>query len=150
MAETRRIKARRIATEFVSAVNAITHCANCGKQPIEWHRKEHEEHPNWRISSLRVQGNTIARIKREMELCVPYCRSCHMEMDGRKKELQISKPNQKGISHPLKPCYECGKLYKPLRKGMCSGCYNNATGLRPRKTPIRCIYCGTTPCNCDG
>ena len=132
---SRRMRARAVATEFVSNINASTVCSSCGAQPIEWHREEHEQKPNSRVSSLRTQGGSIARIQQEMDLCVPLCRSCHMKVDGRLNRLRQASPQKKGqIYVDPSPCSCCLRLAKPLRKGLCTGCYNHHSGLRLRKT----------------
>lgn len=127
----RREIARQIATEFVNEVNARTFCNRCGAQPIEWHREEHEGKPNSRVSSLRTQGSTIARIQREMDLCEPLCRRCHMKEDGRGIRLHLAGPYQKGQTYvDPKPCINCGKLAKPTRRKMCNHCYLKHMGIR--------------------
>jgi deoxycytidylate deaminase len=127
----RRPEARRIATAFVEAVAAKTYCAHCGAQPVEWHHPEHPEKPHFRVSSLRAQGNTIARIQREMDRCTPLCRSCHMREDGRLELLRTAGPYKKGVTYvPPKPCVECGKLTKPTRRGRCQWCYAKFMGIR--------------------
>ena len=130
-----RIQKRKLATEFVRDINSKTVCLVCGKQPIEWHRKYHEEHPNSRVSSLRTQGVSVARIEKEIKKCKPYCRSCHMKIDNRLKILQSSRPYQKGKEYtPKMECNCCKKLFKPLRNGMCSSCDNHHAGRRLRLT----------------
>ena len=121
--ETRRLK-RAIATEYVNNINNQTFCRVCGNQPIEWHRHEHEEKPNSRVSSLRAQGVSVQRIQQEINLCIHLCRSCHMKEDGRLEALHKNKPQQKGnIYVSQQPCCDCGKMAKPLRKGRCWTCY---------------------------
>ncbi len=130
-AKQRRALARIIATKFVSEVNAGTNCTKCGKKPIEWHREYHEEHPNSRVSSLRAQGCSVQRIKNEMALCEPLCRSCHMMDDGRLQILKETQPYQKGQTYvDYQPCKECGKLTKPLRRGFCNYHYIKFMGIR--------------------
>lgn len=59
------------------------------------------------------------------------CRRCHMIEDGRlDKLLMFSKTR---IKKPPTPCNECGRLYKPLRKGICSRCYDRKRPSRNRK-----------------
>lgn len=129
----------RLATEFVNEINGRTKCKRCGDQPIEWHRELHELNPNSRVSSLRIQGASISRIQKEIELCEPFCRRCHMEIDGRMKKLKDNQPYQKGKTYvPRLPCSCCGKLSKPLRNGMCSGCDNHHSGRRLRKSENHC------------
>jgi len=45
------------------------------------------------------------------------CRSCHMIEDGRMQQIH----SIDRTSLP-KPCVNCGKPYKPLRKGLCHAC----------------------------
>lgn len=127
----RRLINRKIATEFVESVNQTTFCNRCGAQPIEWHREEHEKHPNWRVSSLRTQGRSIARIKREMDLSEPLCRTCHMKTDGRYEFMQTAGPYEKGKTYtPPLPCIKCGRLAKPRRRERCNHCYIKYMGIR--------------------
>jgi hypothetical protein len=114
---------RVVATLFVDAVNARTVCAHCGAQPVEWHREEHVAKPNARISSLRTQGASLQRIRAEMDLCTPLCRPCHMIEDGRLDALRAAAPYQKGQTYvPPEPCIDCGRPFKPLRRGRCWSC----------------------------
>jgi hypothetical protein len=125
---------RLIATEFVAEINSKTVCAHCSAQPIVWHGEHHPEKPNARISSLRTQGCSVERIQQEMDVCTPLCRGCHMREDGRYKALRAASPFQPGVEVvPPKPCLCCAKVVKITRRGMCSGCYNCETGLRPHK-----------------
>ena len=131
---SRRADRREVATKFVRAVNAKTLCASCGGGPIEWHGEHHPTYPNARISSLRTQGASVDRIKEEMALCEPLCRSCHMQHDGRLANLSGGHAKGVVLVPPL-PCSCCSKLAKPRRRGLCSGCYNHRSGLRPRAQP---------------
>lgn len=116
---------KKQAKEFVDAIRARTVCVRCGKQPIEWHRKEHEEKQSSRVSSLRAGGSSERRILEEISKCKALCRSCHMKEDGRIDVLLASAPQQKGYKIPPKPCTKCGKIVKPLRKGLCYTCYEH-------------------------
>jgi hypothetical protein len=49
------------------------------------------------------------------------CRSCHMKRDGRMTNLKRGGPVL-----PARPCRQCGKPYKPLRKGLCHACNERA------------------------
>lgn len=141
MNRQQRLEKRRIATEWLRKYEENIVCANCGAEKIEWHNEDHPKHPNNRVSSLRAQGVSIDRIKREIDICTPLCRLCHMKEDGRLKELHRNAPQQKGdVIVEKQPCSCCGILYKPLRRGMCSGCYNHHTGKRLRKT-MSCDGC---------
>lgn len=124
MTNSQREKSRVIATRFVNAVNAETYCAGCGAQPIEWHAEHHHEKPNSRVSSLRSQGCSIDRIKYEMSICEPLCRSCHMKIDGRLDSLLANVPQKRGKTYVDQlPCEICENLCKPRRKGLCYTCY---------------------------
>src|SRR5882757_10320635 len=96
MTQLSREERREIATEYVDRVNSNTLCSHCGKQPIEWHNHSHVDKPNARVSSLRTQGASIARIEAEMNSSIPLCRSCHMKEDGRLETLLKSHPYRKG------------------------------------------------------
>lgn len=122
---------------FVSSVNAATKCQECGAQPIEWHHFGHCKKPNARVSSLVTQGCSIARIQAEMDVCEPLCRTCHMKVDGRMASFLAARPRQPGSSFvDPSPCSCCGRVVKPLRRSLCSGCYNHQTGLRLRSRPV--------------
>lgn len=54
------------------------------------------------------------------------CRRCHMMVDGRlERNLAGGR-----VPKPPKRCAECERLYKPLRRGLCSRCYDKRR--RPR------------------
>lgn len=115
-------EAKRLAREYVDATRASTYCAHCGGQPIEWHHDDHLTNENQRVARLTALGFPIERIRQEIEKCTPLCRSCHMREDGRLEALQAARPYQKDYSAPPKPCINCGKPAKPLRKGLCNAC----------------------------
>lgn len=51
------------------------------------------------------------------------CRRCHMEVDGRADALvEAAMKNAEKMRKPPAPCVECGKLSKPLRRGLCHAC----------------------------
>lgn len=56
------------------------------------------------------------------------CRRCHMEVDGRLEKIMAYTPQP----HPPKECEECGRLSKPLRRGLCHAC-NERKRRRDRK-----------------
>lgn len=134
---------RVIATEWLREFEKNIPCSHCGAtdKTIDWHGEHHPQKPNFRVSSLRTQGASIDRIKKEIEICIPLCRSCHMKEDGRLKNLFTTQPRQKGsvITEPS-PCSCCGKLTKPMRNRMCVTCDNHHSGRRIRKT-ISCDGC---------
>lgn len=82
-----RLRKKARARAFVDALRARTFCVRCGRQPIEWHNKEHEQDKKQRISNMVGRGITPARIQTEIDKCTPYCRSCHMAVDGRTRNL---------------------------------------------------------------
>ena len=119
------------AKKVVRKIRAKTKCERCGGQPIEWHRECHIENSNWRVSHLVALGFPIKRILDEIKECNALCRSCHMKEDGRLEKLQNNKPRQKGkVYVGPKPCVDCGKLAKPLRRGLCNRC-NHRQRYRP-------------------
>lgn len=130
-------KARNYA--FVAEVNAHTVCAHCGGQPVEWHNPDHVSlnRQNFRISIL-VTHVGIEAIRAEMARCTPLCRRCHMQEDGRMQRFLVigeSVRLPKGTVLPPKPCSECGRPYKPMRRGLCSSCANRL--LYPPANPRR-------------
>jgi hypothetical protein len=132
--------------KWVDEVNAVTVCAECGAQPIEWHGFHHAQgKAHHRISSLVARGVSITRIQHEMDLCTPLCPACHVRVDGRLDNLRATQPYQRGqIYVGTLPCSCCQQLAKPLRKGMCTGCYNHHTGLRRRKKRLNNCWCDLT------
>ena len=137
---------------YVARLRITTPCAHCGEGPIEYHHVDHLDKSNDRVSSLVAQSNLNrpspvpwSRIAKEIAKCTPLCRSCHMKEDGRLEALHKAAPQQKGqIYVEPSPCSCCHRIYKPLRKGMCTGCYNHHTGLRLRKT-TSCDGCCLEP-----
>lgn len=122
-AQAARAARRARAISFVAEVNARTVCAHCGAQPIEWHNPEHVElnRQHFRISAMVAGARSPRAIQAEMDRCTPLCRRCHMLEDGRMKDLVdrvASRPQE-----PAKPCAECRRPYKPLRRGLCGACY---------------------------
>lgn len=112
-------------------VRARTVCVRCGAQPIDFHREEHVAHPTWRVPILVTGGVSPARIQREIDLCTPLCRRCHMTVDGRLERLKAARYITPTV--PPRPCRECERMYKPLRKGFCPGCYDTFRKyVRPR------------------
>jgi hypothetical protein len=119
-------EARGRAQAFVAEINARTYCAHCGAQPIEWHNSDHVNlnRRRWRIGAMAIRGATNAAIQAEMDCCTPLCRRCHMAEDGRLKALVDSRPYKAGDVAAPKPCTQCARLYRPLRRGLCSRCYD--------------------------
>lgn len=58
------------------------------------------------------------------------CRRCHMEIDGRLAAF-LSLPKRQ--PDPPKPCSECGRLMKPLRRGLCGACNERARRAAKRR-----------------
>lgn len=71
--------ARRTA---IVTLRAQTVCAACGRQPIDWHRKEHAEGVGQRIAYMVSHDYALANILAEIALCQPLCRSCHKRVDS--------------------------------------------------------------------
>ena len=78
----------------VNAIRAQTVCIVCGGQPIDFHRKEHIEHPQWRICNLLKRAAPLATILAEITHCTPFCRRHHLIRDGRIENLR-----QQGEGH---------------------------------------------------
>lgn len=107
----------------VDAIRAATVCAKCGAQPVDFHREEHVAHPENRVGQLLISAASLQRIIQEIALCEPLCRRCHMTEDGRLAGMADHRLKKQ----PPKPCSECGRLYKPLRRGLCTACAQRAT-----------------------
>lgn len=124
---------QQTAKAFVADLNAKTLCAHCGDQPIEWHNPEHVElnRRHFRISAMADRGYTPEKIQEELDRCTALCRSCHMKADGRLSALIESSPLKIGESLPPQPCQDCGRLYKPLRRGLCARDYDRR--FRPER-----------------
>lgn len=84
---------------------AIGECQRCGKPATDRHHIDDNQSNNKPSNIL---------------IC---CRRCHMQVDGRAERLAAWSPvhNQ---PQPPKECTQCGKLYKPMRKGLCGACYD--------------------------
>lgn len=128
---------RIVARIFVDFVNALTSCAHCGAQPVEWHNPDHVEknRRHFRIKSMAAAGFPINRIILEMGDCTPLCRRCHMIEDGRMERFKTA--GQEAVQRLVKdpaPCIRCQKPSKPMRRGMCRRCYD---GLRYVPDPVR-------------
>lgn len=123
---------------FVAEINGRTVCARCGKQPIEWHNTEHVElnRRGFRISSMVADGSSVERIQMEMARCTPLCRRCHMAEDGRLQKFVADAGGRlpSGLSLLPKPCSQCERLFKPLRRGLCERCYDRQRYYRETET----------------
>lgn len=89
-------------------------CAECGAHPVEWH---HPGHPEGRGAVSRRRN--LDALFRELGQCVPLCRRCHHHADGTNERLLAVRY----VADPTpKPCVQCGKPEKPLRRGLCNAC----------------------------
>jgi hypothetical protein len=85
----------------VARVALVSVCERCGQtKPTERHH---------------IDGDTG---NNDLPNLAILCRRCHMEIDGRLAKFSALKPRIKDPS----PCSECGKVYKPLRRGLCHAC----------------------------
>lgn len=91
---TKRARARRMY--------AATICETCGASPAERHH---------------IDGNTGNNQVTNIQI---LCRRCHMEIDGR---LAIFVSHRVDNRAPPKPCTNCRRPSKPLRRGLCKACY---------------------------
>jgi hypothetical protein len=106
----------------IAEIRDRTFCSRCAAQPIDWHNPDHIEHPERRIGRMcgRVRMQTVLA---EIARCTPLCRACHMKEDGRMRELvATARQNSQGQIAPARPCSNCVRLYKPLRRGLCTSC----------------------------
>lgn len=86
-------------------------CKSCGAKATDRHH---------------IDGDTS---NNSAENIMKLCRRCHMRIDGRgKKMAEWSLINNQ--PQPPKPCSSCGTDYKPLRRGMCSKCYEKLRSAR--------------------
>lgn len=94
---TQRKRARAVRPELPGT------CERCGEaKPLERHHLDGNP------------GNNAA------QNIAALCRRCHMEVDGRLARFSaLPKPSPR----PPTPCEECGRLFKPLRRGLCAACY---------------------------
>jgi hypothetical protein len=93
---TKRKRARAVVPEL-----GVT-CSRCGEaKPLERHH---------------VDGDTG---NNDMTNISVLCRRCHMEVDGR---LEALRDMPRPVRVMPSPCDECGRLYKPLRRGLCHAC----------------------------
>lgn len=94
--ETKRARAHRLYPD-------LGDCEECGKPATDRHHKD---------------GNTGNNDRLNLAF---LCRRCHMVVDGRLASLAAlaSQPKTKS---PARPCINCGRMAKPLRKGRCGAC----------------------------
>jgi hypothetical protein len=79
-------------------------CEECGSPGVDRHHRDGDPGNN--------EASNIALL----------CRRCHMLADGRLQRLAAAPRPIK----PAQPCNECGRLYKPLRRGLCHACNERA------------------------
>ena len=77
-------------------------CELCGANATDRHHKDGDTGNNAR--------SNIARL----------CRRCHMSVDGRLANFLL--PENRLQPQEAKPCGNCGRPSKPLRKGLCHAC----------------------------
>lgn len=112
--------------EAVQKLRAQTHCARCGKQPIEWHGEHHPERPGRRISNMVDLGYRLDAVLAEIAVCTPLCRSCHMKSDGRTERLiESAAKKNRGVAKAVKGvCSVCNKPAVGMSAGKCKRCYH--------------------------
>jgi hypothetical protein len=94
----------------------LTDCDECGDPATDRHHIDGDTGNN--------APENIARL----------CRRCHMRVDGRLAQLAAFGRARK--PQPSKPCSNCARPYKPLRRGRCAACaqYLRINGIeRPRE-----------------
>ena len=121
---TRKIAARA----FIDRINSVTKCAQCGRQPIEWHNPTHsQDRGKFRIGDMVRDGRAIPEIWAEMDACTPLCRSCHLTKHLHLRQRQLVK------------CQECPTVSPRLCKGLCPTCYSRVH-MQPKKTAYMRLY----------
>lgn len=115
--ETKRRMRQAASLAWFREVRAATPCTRCGARPVEYHRAEHVVRPQDRVSTMASRGEPVEKIAAEIARCEALCRSCHMRVDGRIETFRTSPEVQ-----PPRECSECGRLFKPLRRGLCAAC----------------------------
>jgi hypothetical protein len=108
-AETKRKRARRWFKDLGT-------CERCHEKPAT------DRH--------HADGNTGNNDRANVRF---LCRRCHMVEDGRLDAFVAG--NKQRQPQPAKPCAECGKPYKPLRRGQCASCYSKAARRKARVAP---------------
>ena len=73
---------------IIRNVRNETFCKICGKQPIHWHRFEHEDNNNKRIHRMVEGGRNIIDILVEISKCTPLCVPCHCRVHTVTRELE--------------------------------------------------------------
>jgi hypothetical protein len=81
-------------------------CAKCNGKAVDRHHKNGD-----------VTDNSPENI-------AMLCRRCHMETDGRLLRFVAAGGGRLINPLPPSPCSECGRLYKPLRRGLCARGYD--------------------------
>lgn len=112
-----RAKCRRLYKE-------LGDCELCGKPATDRHHK-----------NGNTQDNSPDNIQR-------LCRSCHMKEDGRGHRLtehsKRRKLNRQVNPRPCKPCAQCAREVKQLRRGLCISCYERSRMVKrlPDRTRV--------------
>lgn len=88
--------------ERAQAMYGLGACVRCGKKATDRHH---------------IDGDTGNNAPENIEI---LCRRCHMEIDGRLARLVEVGTSREPA--PPKPCSNCARLYKPLRRGRCHAC----------------------------
>lgn len=95
----------------------LGNCEQCGGKATERHHKDDDAGNNER--------SNIAFL----------CRRCHMVEDGRLGALRARNREVKR-THAPKPCKNCTRPYKPLRKNRCWPCYSYLQRHGQERAPI--------------
>jgi hypothetical protein len=90
-----RIRARNRA--HIKAVRERLTCAHCGSTPVEFHRPEHKYKKYRQLSRMATGNWSTAEIDREIALCTPLCRTCHVRADRTGENNGYSKLRDKDI-----------------------------------------------------
>lgn len=93
--ETKRARAQRRY--------ALVACEACGAPATDRHHRNGDTGNN--------EPSNVARL----------CRRCHMAADGRLATFLSTSASLRG-PQPPKPCANCGRPAKPLRRGLCHAC----------------------------
>jgi len=82
----------------------LADCERCGEPATDGHHND---------------GDTGNNIPSNIE---KLCRRCHMAADGRLEKFLNAGAQHRAVEQPAKPCLNCKRLAKPLRKGRCHAC----------------------------
>jgi len=103
------------------------------QRPLVWRQSGHKQARRWFALTTCAECEVVPATERHHwdgnaannapTNVVALCRRCHMRIDGRLETFREQARTRDKIQ-PAKPCSRCGRLYKPLRRGMCSRCYD--------------------------